>query len=198
MLALHDLKARYGDLVDARFSRGAVVAPDRLAELAGRAAALFTEDGVWDGGPGLGVARGREEIAARLASPTLVFSRHLFVRPRIHVDGRAGHRAVGPAQPLHPAGRDVAVDERLRGRRLRPGRRRLAPPVDDPDHDVRVARRDGVAEDPRLIRAGRLRPGRHDARWPRAAGSPGVVPGWAVGRVRPPGWAVRREDRPPG
>ena len=86
-LALHELKARCGDLVDARFERGAPVDPDRLADLARRAAALFTEDGVWDGGPALGVARGRDEIAARLAAPTLVFSRHLFVKPRLAVDG---------------------------------------------------------------------------------------------------------------
>ncbi len=86
-LALHDLKARYGELVDARFARGVTVDPDHLAELAHRAASLFTEDGVWDGGPTLGVARGRDEIAVRLAAPTLVFSRHLFVKPRLEVDG---------------------------------------------------------------------------------------------------------------
>jgi hypothetical protein len=86
-LALHELKARYARLVDARFARGAVVARDRLDEVTAAAAALFTEDGVWDGGPALGVARGRAEIAARLAEPTLVFSRHLFVQPRIVVDG---------------------------------------------------------------------------------------------------------------
>ncbi len=87
VLALHHLKARYGELVDARFTRGAVVGTGLLADLAARAAALFTEDGVWDGGPALGVARGRAEIAARLASPTLLFSRHLFVRPTISVEG---------------------------------------------------------------------------------------------------------------
>ena len=86
-LALHDLKARYAGLVDARFTRGAVVDRPRLHALAAAAAALFTEDGVWDGGPVLGVARGREQIAARLAEPTLVFSRHLFVQPRLTVDG---------------------------------------------------------------------------------------------------------------
>lgn len=86
-LALHELKARYGELVDARFARGAPVDPDHLAVLARQAASLFTEDGVWDGGPALGVARGRDEIAERLAAPTLVFSRHLFVKPRLEVDG---------------------------------------------------------------------------------------------------------------
>lgn len=86
-LALHELKSRYASLVDARFRRGAVVGRARLDAVAGAAAALFTEDGVWDGGPALGVARGREAIAARLAEPTLVFSRHLFVQPRLAVDG---------------------------------------------------------------------------------------------------------------
>ena len=102
VLAIHDLKARYGHLVDARFSQGAVVGTDLLVDLAGRAAALFTEDGVWDGGPGLGVARGREAIAARLASPTLVFSRHLFLRPRIRVEG---DHATGRWELLSPCTR---------------------------------------------------------------------------------------------
>jgi hypothetical protein len=87
VLAIHELKARYAELVDARFARGRVVEHGRLADVADAAAELFTEDGVWDGGPSLGVARGRTEISTRLAEPTLVFSRHLFVRPRIEVDG---------------------------------------------------------------------------------------------------------------
>jgi hypothetical protein len=87
VLAVQQLKARYAELVDARFFRGRVIDHDRLAEVAGAAAELFTEDGVWDGGPALGVARGRVEISARLAEPTLVFSRHPFVMPRIEVDG---------------------------------------------------------------------------------------------------------------
>jgi hypothetical protein len=102
LLALADLKARYAQLVDARFHRGAVVDRDRLHELAASAAALFTEDGEWDGGPGLGIARGRDAIAARLAEPTLVFSRHLFVQPRLAVDG---DRATGTWQLLCPCTR---------------------------------------------------------------------------------------------
>jgi hypothetical protein len=101
-LALHELKARYAELVDARFARGAVVDRPRLDELATAAAALFTEDGVWDGGPALGVARGRGQIAARLAEPTLVFSRHLFVQPRLTVDG---DRATGRWDLLCPCTR---------------------------------------------------------------------------------------------
>lgn len=102
VLALHELKARYANLVDARFARGAVVGRARLDQLARAAAELFTEDGVWDGGPTLGVARGRHEIAARLAEPTLVFSRHLFVQPRLAVDG---DRATGRWDLLCPCTR---------------------------------------------------------------------------------------------
>ena len=69
VLEIQALKARYGELVDQRFRRGEVV------------------DAVWDGGPGLGSVTGRDAIAGRLASPRLAFSRHLFVKPRIEVDG---------------------------------------------------------------------------------------------------------------
>lgn len=102
VLAIQALKARYGEVVDARFERGAAVDAARLAELAASAASLFTEDGVWDGGPGLGVARGRVEIAGRLAEPTLTFSRHLFVKPRIEV---AGDRASARWDLLSPCTR---------------------------------------------------------------------------------------------
>ena len=102
VLAIQDLKARYAALVDARFTRGATVARDVLDDLAGRAADLFCEDGVWNGGPGLGTARGRVEIAARLATPTIVFSRHFFVTPRIVVDG---DRATGRWELLSPCTR---------------------------------------------------------------------------------------------
>ena len=57
--------------------------PAKLAETARAIAELFTEDAVWDGGKALGVARGREEIAARMREPTLLFSWHFFVKPRI-------------------------------------------------------------------------------------------------------------------
>ena len=87
VLAIQALKARYGDLVDRRFSRGRVVDAELLGELADAVAALFTEDGTWDGGPGLGSVQGRAAIADRLRTPTLVFSRHHFVTPRIEVDG---------------------------------------------------------------------------------------------------------------
>jgi len=85
--AIQNLKSRYASRVDARFSRGRLVAPERLAEVADEIAALFTEDGVWDAGPALGIATGRGEIAARMREPTLVFSWHYFLKPDIRVDG---------------------------------------------------------------------------------------------------------------
>ena len=87
VLAIQTLKARYGELVDQRFSAGSVIDADSLARVASAVADLFTSDGVWDGGPGLGIARGRPAIAARLRGPTLTFSRHFFMNPRIEVDG---------------------------------------------------------------------------------------------------------------
>jgi hypothetical protein len=84
-LAIHALKSRYAQLVDERYARGAVAPADVLAARAEAIAALFTEDGVWDGGPALGVSRGRSEIAARMRAPTLSFSWHFFVKPRIEV-----------------------------------------------------------------------------------------------------------------
>jgi hypothetical protein len=87
VLEIQALKARYGDLVDQRFSSGGVVDHAALERIADQVAALFTVDGVWDGGPGLGRVRGRPAIADRLRAPTLAFSRHLFMKPRIEVDG---------------------------------------------------------------------------------------------------------------
>jgi hypothetical protein len=85
--AIHNLKARYAQLVDERYARGKVAAPEKVAEIAEQIAGLFTADGVWDGGPALGVSTGREQIAARMREPTLVFSWHFFLKPQIHVDG---------------------------------------------------------------------------------------------------------------
>ena len=90
--AIQNLKARYAQLVDQRFSKGRVVETERLDAVAREIAELFVPDGVWDAGPGLGVATGREEIAERMRSPTLIFSWHYFLKPEIHVD-EGGRRA---------------------------------------------------------------------------------------------------------
>ena len=85
--AIQNLKARYAQLVDERYVRGKVAPDEKVAAVAEQIAALFSEDGVWDGGPALGVSTGRAEIAARMRAPTLLFSWHFFLKPRIHVEG---------------------------------------------------------------------------------------------------------------
>ena len=87
VLAVQALKSTYGTLVDQRFALGRVLEAPRLEEVVGSIVELFTPDAVWDGGPVLGTATGREAIADRLRKPTLTFSRHLFIKPRISVDG---------------------------------------------------------------------------------------------------------------
>jgi hypothetical protein len=87
VLAIQRLKARYAELVDARYGRDGPRARTELERLAGEIAALFSDDAVWDGGASLGVCRGREEIRERMAKPTLHFSWHFFVKPAIEVEG---------------------------------------------------------------------------------------------------------------
>jgi hypothetical protein len=99
VLSIQALKARYGALVDSRFVGGGVVDEAERRDIGDRIAELFTPDGVWDGGPALGVAAGRAEIAARLASPTVRFARHWFVQPAITV---VGERASARWQLLSP------------------------------------------------------------------------------------------------
>jgi hypothetical protein len=97
--AIERLKARYGELVDRRYGPRGVVASAELEDLAGAIADLFTADAVWDGGKVLGLCRGRDEIRARFREPTLAFSWHFFVKPRIEVDG---DRATGTWDILAP------------------------------------------------------------------------------------------------
>jgi hypothetical protein len=85
--AIERLKARYAELVDRRMSKGRAREGEALARVADEIAELFTEDAVWDGGPALGVARGRDELRARMCQPTLRFSWHYFLKPRIEVSG---------------------------------------------------------------------------------------------------------------
>jgi hypothetical protein len=85
--AIRNLKATYAERVDRRYRRGGgVVDAPELERLADEIAALFTEDAVWDGGAGgLGTCEGRDAIRARFLDPTLLFSWHYFVKPRITV-----------------------------------------------------------------------------------------------------------------
>ena len=87
VLAIQRLKARYAQLVDARTPRSGALPQAEIDAIARRIAALFSEDGVWDGGEALGVGHGREEIFEILRRPGLQFSWHYFVKPDIEVEG---------------------------------------------------------------------------------------------------------------
>jgi len=100
--AIHDLKSRYGALADARYGPDGVVDDAELTRIADALTALFSPDARWDGGPGLGVCRGHDEIRARFLKPTLRFSWHYFVKPRIEVEG---DRARGSWDILAPCSR---------------------------------------------------------------------------------------------
>jgi hypothetical protein len=97
--AIRALKARYAELVDARYTAEGPRPAGELAALADQIAALFTEDAVWDAGSGLGTCRGRAAIRERMLAPTLLFSRHYFVNPAIEMDG---HRARARWELLAP------------------------------------------------------------------------------------------------
>ncbi|MDJ0785292.1 MAG: nuclear transport factor 2 family protein [Myxococcota bacterium] len=86
-LAIQNLKARYAELVDRRYHRGAARPAEEIAPIADEIAALFTEDAVWDGGAAMGRCEGRAAIAERMREPTLLFSWHFFLKPRIEVSG---------------------------------------------------------------------------------------------------------------
>jgi hypothetical protein len=85
--AIARMKARYGQLVDARYTMRGPKPREALEPIAAAIAALFSEDAVWDGGPGLGVCRGRDAIYRRFLEPTLRFSWHFFLKPNLEVTG---------------------------------------------------------------------------------------------------------------
>jgi len=97
--AIHRLKARYAHLVDARTPHRSQRTQQEIDAAARQVAALFTEDGVWDGGKTLGIATGHEEIFERLRKPTVHFAWHFFVKPHIEVEG---DRAKGTWDILSP------------------------------------------------------------------------------------------------
>ena len=51
---IHNLKARYAELVDARYGKDGPRPPEEVARIADQIAELFAEDAVWDGGRQLG------------------------------------------------------------------------------------------------------------------------------------------------
>ena len=150
-LAIQALKARYSELVDRRFSKGAVVDAATLTQLAHDVAALFTPEGVWDGGPGLGTATGRRAIAERLREPTLVFSRHFFMNPRIDVQGETAFGRWDLLSPCRRVRRSVVLDVGVRRRRVCLPRRCVAAPLDATDDGVHDPSGRRLDEDLRVI-----------------------------------------------
>ena len=121
--AIEHLKATYAELTDRRYGPDGVRPEAELEPIAKSLAELFTEDAVWDGGAGLGVCRGRAAIFERFLAPTLRFTWHLFVKPRIGVDG---DRATGrwdvfapcttrAGKPMWMAGVEDDTYERVNG-----------------------------------------------------------------------------------
>lgn len=84
---IRDLKARYGELVDARYGRDGPRPRAELEPIARELAGMFTEDAVWDAGGRLGRCEGRDAIYQRFLEPTLHASHHFFVKPRIRLEG---------------------------------------------------------------------------------------------------------------
>ena len=103
--AIQRLKVHYGQLVDARYTRKGPKPREEIEPIAREIAGLFSEDAVWDGGAGLGIAEGREAIFQRLLEPTLFFSWHFFLKPAITVEGDRAH---GTWDILSPARRRTA------------------------------------------------------------------------------------------
>lgn len=89
--AIERLKARYAALVDARYTRKGPKSAEEIEPLARELSLLFTEDAVWDAGGALGTCEGRDALYQRFLAPTLDFSWHFFLKPRIRVDGDTAH-----------------------------------------------------------------------------------------------------------
>jgi hypothetical protein len=104
VLAIQAMKARYAELVDQRFSAGAIVDATTLADVVNSIASLFTPNGTWDAGPGLGACVGRRAIAQRLRETTFSITRHLFMNPRIDVDGQTAKATWDLLSPCRRAG----------------------------------------------------------------------------------------------
>lgn len=192
VLAIHALKARYADLVDRRFCEGAPVDVATMDALATAAAELFTEDGVWDGGPALGRVTGRAAIAERLASDAHVLAPPLR-QAGDHRRRRSRDGTVGPAQPVPDARGHLVLDVRLRGRRVRTDRVRLAACEHAAHHRLHGAR--GRWLDGRVrLSNGRPRPTSGWGRWSTGRAHPATGP-------KPPSlssWALPYHRVPPG
>jgi hypothetical protein len=82
--AIKKVKARYGQLVDQRYSGGVVKGRKELEAIANEVVKLATEDAVWALGK---TCKGRKEIFEHLIEPRHNFGVHYFLTPDITVNG---------------------------------------------------------------------------------------------------------------
>jgi len=86
--AIRKLKARYGQLVDARFdSSGMLKSGEELKSIASKIVELFTEDAVWDRGKEQGILSGRRELYDHFRQPGYDFHAHYFLNAYIAPEG---------------------------------------------------------------------------------------------------------------
>ena len=90
VLAIQSLKARYGELVDARFVQGDRCLPTAWPGWPGRPPTSSPRTGCGTVVPGSASSGAGPRSPPAWPSRPLVFSRHLFVKPRIEVDGDRG------------------------------------------------------------------------------------------------------------
>ena len=75
------LQARYNDLNDGGWKGPTHQYPEAVAK-------LFVEDGIWEGPPGTGIARGHQEIIALFKEfAAIPFIIHCIMNPLIEVNG---------------------------------------------------------------------------------------------------------------
>jgi hypothetical protein len=85
---IRHLKALYSRIADEKFTPDHRRKPqDDIDALVRRQAELFTEDGIWDGGPQFGVVQGREAMVEKFRSVPWSFAMHYFGNPVIEVAG---------------------------------------------------------------------------------------------------------------
>jgi hypothetical protein len=91
--AIRQLKAFYAKCADSKYTDDHRRKPQAEIDAITRRQVdtVFTEDGIWDGGPQFGEIRGREAIYNHLRTGRWSFSMHYFVNPHIEFDGNRAH-----------------------------------------------------------------------------------------------------------
>lgn len=90
--AIRQLKAFYARCADDKYTDDhRRKPPEEFRRISILQASVFTEDGVWDGGPQFGIKSGRQAIAEHLANVPWSFAMHYFLSPSITLDGDRAH-----------------------------------------------------------------------------------------------------------